>query len=249
MVPSTPPDWFGPLKWPVIEDPFCCRSRYFAEVVPFGSLQYKVHLPATFAGICCAGGCWANPTVPADRIKPKQSRKIRSQYLFTHPPSQPLYCRNLQQSAISFSFLREKIKSTSSRQTPRDQQRKRHTHAAPFNDSPFAARKSFHLRRRRRHTASQLRSPRATPIRWIHRPAAGGDGPHCRRLSPAVLRACQLNRHLPQRSVCLRPGGRDGRPPAHDTGAAIQLVPHRIPDHAHHFGHHLLAHGTRQAQP
>src|SRR5580704_8813546 len=101
MVPSTPPDWFGPLKWPVIEEPFCCRSRYFAEVVPFGSLQYKVHLPATFAGSCCGGGCCANAAVPAESINPTQSRKIRSQ-IFTHPPSQPAL---LQKSTAIFDLF------------------------------------------------------------------------------------------------------------------------------------------------
>src|ERR1700678_464330 len=89
-------------------DPSCWRSRYFAEVVPFGSLQYKVHLPETLAGSCCAGGCWANNVPPA--ISPRQTKTTAEKYLFTRPPVTLVVRENLQQSSGSFTPSRKSDK-------------------------------------------------------------------------------------------------------------------------------------------
>jgi len=37
-VPSIPPDWFGPLKWPLSWLPFCKRCTDFVSVAPLESL-------------------------------------------------------------------------------------------------------------------------------------------------------------------------------------------------------------------
>ncbi len=72
-----------PLEVPADHRPFLSSSRYFVEVDPFGSLQYKVHLPAAFAGCCCGGGCWPH-TSPTDTItKAKQATTTLKPYLFT----------------------------------------------------------------------------------------------------------------------------------------------------------------------
>src|SRR5580704_15453272 len=34
IVPSTPPDWLGPLKCPFTLVPSCCSSRYLDDVLP-----------------------------------------------------------------------------------------------------------------------------------------------------------------------------------------------------------------------
>src|ERR1700678_1149204 len=222
--------------------PFCCNSRYFVEVDPFGSLQYKLHLPTTFAGICCGGGACPSATPVSITPKTKPSTKYPRRNLFTESSFTAAISNSLQKfRTLSHPTPRLKIKSSRHPKISlRLNRRDTRSDAEPLPHTPHPPAKSGPHHRRRHSPRPQILCP--TPIRRLHRPAARRDEPHRRPIPPAILRSCHLHRHLPRRPLCLRRSHRHGRQGKSHPGPPTLPLPHRLRHKTHHLRHHLLPH-------